>query len=186
MLRWIAVAAMVLIAGSASAQSLGKPGYGGNGCPDGTAAVSLSRDGKTLSFRLSRYEAKAGGTTGKSFDRKTCNVSLPIRVPKGKSVAIGTVTMRGTNKLGGGTSADIRVEPFIAGGRGDVAVQTFTGPLSKSFSTVAAQKGASGWSACGADVNLRLNTSILVKSSGKASASSKLSETRLQVLWRDC
>jgi hypothetical protein len=66
--------------------SLGEPGYGGTGCPDGTVSVTLSPDQKSLSLLFDQYQVEVGGDTGKSFDRKSCNIAIPVHVPQGLSV----------------------------------------------------------------------------------------------------
>jgi hypothetical protein len=63
--------------------SLGKPGYGGTGCPEGTVSATLSPDAKSLSLLFDHYQISVGGATGKSFDRKSCNIAIPVHVPQG-------------------------------------------------------------------------------------------------------
>src|SRR5262249_52788568 len=57
---------------------LGIPSYGGTGCPAGTASVTLSPDAKALSILFDTYVAEVGGTSGKTLDRKSCNVAVPV------------------------------------------------------------------------------------------------------------
>src|SRR5438445_10637843 len=94
--------------------SLGKPGYGGPGCPGGTAAVGLSRDGKSLSLRFARYQVAAGGA--RSFDRKSCNLAIPVHIPTGLSISILSVSYRGFNRLPASARSEFRVESFFSGG----------------------------------------------------------------------
>lgn len=167
------LAALTLLAISpAHAQgiTLGKPGYGGNGCPGGSASVSLSRDGKSLTLRFDRYKVSAGGSSGRSFDRKTCNLSIPVSVPAGKSVSVLSVSYRGANRLPAGASAQFNVEHFVAGGRGKVFKRTFDGPDQGNF-TISDKLTAKSWSACGADVILRTNSSVRVTTKANKAAS---------------
>jgi hypothetical protein len=53
--------------------SLGQPGYGGTGCPSGSVSATLSPDSKSLSLLFDSNLVQAGGDSGKSFDRKSCN-----------------------------------------------------------------------------------------------------------------
>ena len=84
------VASATLGVATASAQgiTLGEPSYGGTGCPAGSVGVSLSPDATSLSLLFDTYVVEAGGTTGRSFDRKACNVAIPVSVPQGYSVTI--------------------------------------------------------------------------------------------------
>jgi hypothetical protein len=182
---------LVSFAAPAMAQgaTLGRPGYGGPGCPDGTASVALS--GNTLSFRFRAYEVAAGGNTGKRFERKACSVSVPIRVPRGRAVAIVAADYRGTLRLPAGTSATFRAEYFFAGGSGPVGSRQVNGPASGPF-TLSTPGRPLVWSACGEDVTLRVNTSLRVTAGGggRASASVRQQDIRnalsYTLRWRDC
>lgn len=193
MRAWLLALSIVAISLPAHAQSglsLGKPSYGGTGCPAGTASVVLSRDKKSLSLRFDRYEVEAGGA--RTFDRKSCNLAIPLRVPSGLSVAVVAAEYRGFNRLPAGAEAQFRAEYFFAGGRGPVKSRAFNGPLQGRFSfgdQVTARSAV--WSACGADVILRTNTSLRVSTTGRRASSSVRSQEiktaivyRLQ--WRKC
>lgn len=194
-MRLVFAAAAVLLALSPafgqSGITLGRPGYGGNGCPGGSAAVALSADGKSLTLRFDSYKVAAGGGTGRSFDRKTCNLSIPVRVPSGKSVSVIAVDYRGSNRLPRSASAVFTVEHFIAGGRGKVFKRTFTGPDQASFA-ISDTLTAKSWSACGTDVILRTNSSLRVTTSGNATASASVGSQSVRsaivyrLQWRDC
>jgi hypothetical protein len=171
--RWIIAFAFIFASLPALGQtglSLGRPGYGGPGCPDGTAQISLSRDGSALRLSFERYQASAGGNTGRTFDRKSCNLSIPVSVPAGKSVSVLSVEYRGYNRLPASANSVFTVESFLAGGQGPVFSRTFDGPTQRAFA-VSERFRAATWSACGADVTLRVNSSIRVNSPGGRSAS---------------
>ena len=88
MQKLVAVASFLLASAFASlafAQdpndiSLGEPGYGGNGCPAGSVSATLSPDAKSLSMLFDSYIVEAGGETGRSFDRKSCTIAIPVSV----------------------------------------------------------------------------------------------------------
>ncbi len=186
----LALAALCIPAHAAGI-SLGKPGYGGNGCPAGTADVALGAGGKTLTLRFDSYQASAGGSSGKSLDRKTCNLAIPVKVPAGKSVSIIAIDFRGQSRLPAGASARFSAEYFLAGSSGPKFVRNITGPKTGAF-TSSDKLTAKVWSACGTDVILRTNSSILVKASGgkAASFSVKAQDVKTAVVyslqWRDC
>jgi hypothetical protein len=180
----------------ASAQSgltLGKPGYGGSGCPGGTASVALAPDGKSLSLRFTRYRVAAGGGSGRSFDRKNCSLAIPVNVPSGKSVSIISADYRGTNNLPAGASLRFSVETFFAGGRGPQTKRSFSGPKQGSFSFGEQLTARSAvWSGCGTDIILRNNSSLLVNSAGGKVASASISTQDIstaivyRLQWRAC
>lgn len=147
---------------------LGVPGYAGTGCPAGSASATLSPDAKQLSILFDSYVAEAGGSTRKTLDRKSCNIAIPVHVPQGMSVSIVSIDYRGFVGLPASSSATFNVEYFFANSRGPTYTRNFNGPSETDYllnNTLAL--GAVVWSPCGADVNLRTNSSILVRSSNR-------------------
>ncbi|MBF0361383.1 MAG: DUF4360 domain-containing protein [Oligoflexia bacterium] len=144
---------------------LGMPGYAGTGCPAGSASVTLSPDRTALSILFDQYVAEAGGVTGRSFDRKTCNVSIPVLVPNGFSVSIFKIDYRGYVNVPVGGQANFNVEYFFAGAQGPRYQKTFPGGFDNQyFLTNTLPAAAVVWSPCGQSVNLRVNTAMLAKS----------------------
>jgi hypothetical protein len=189
----LSIIAISLPAYSQSGLSLGRASYGGTGCPAGTATVALSRDKKSLGLRFDRYEVAAGGGTGRTFDRKSCNLAIPLSVPSGISVAVVAAEYRGVNRLPASAKAQFRAEYFFAGGRGPVATRAFNGPLQGRFAfgdKVTAKTRV--WSACGADVILRTDTSLRVSTAAKRAASSSIKSQEIKTAivyslqWRNC
>lgn len=160
-----------LFAGSAAmAQSLqlGQPQYGGNGCPGGSASTVISPDNQELSILFDQYIAEAGGTTGKRIDRKSCNLAVPVRVPQGWSVAVFKVDYRGYTAVPSGGQVKLESEYFWAGTRGPKASRAFNGPRADSY-TVTDDLIANTlvWSACGAEVILRVNSNITAQANAR-------------------
>jgi len=178
----LAVMALLLaLPAQAASLTLGKPGYGGTGCPGGTASVSLSRDGKSLTLRFTRYAVSAGGATGRTFDRKSCNLAIPVRVPAGKSVSILAIDFTGYNSLPASAKSEFRVEYFLAGGQGPVLTRGFNGPKQGTFKTTDRLTARSVvWSACGAGVTLRTNSSLKVTTSGGRAASASIESQKVK------
>ncbi len=143
---------------------LGEPGYGGSGCPAGSASVTLSPDLKALSILFDEFMVAAGGLDGKSLDRKSCNIAIPVHVPSGMSVSVLKVDFRGFLSLPSGAESRFSSEYFFAGSRGPKSERTFRGKKEDDF-TITNEVGLISliWSPCGKDVNLRVNTSLLVK-----------------------
>ena len=186
--------ALVLSARFAHADiSLGEPGYGGTGCPAGTVSATLSPDQKSLSLLFDQYQLSVGGETGKSFDRKSCNIAIPVHVPSGLSVSILKIDFRGFNHLPQSATSQFDVEYFFAGSRGPAFQRKFGGPLDEDYlinNELKAQ--AIVWSGCGADVNLRTNSSMRVKTVGNKEAMASIDSEDVnaaivyQLQWRSC
>ncbi len=81
---------------SAQAQiRLGTPSYGGTGCPGGSASVSITDDQQILSVLFDAFVTEAPSPTGASFDRKSCNLRIPVNVGPGYQVALIAFDYRG-------------------------------------------------------------------------------------------
>lgn len=173
--------------------SLGIPGYGGTGCPDGTVSATLSPDAKSLSLLFDQYQVSVGGTTGKSFDRKSCNIAIPVRVPSGMSVSILNIDYRGFNRLPSAATSQFNVEYFFAGTRGPSFQRVFRGAIEEDYlinNKLVAE--AIVWSGCGADVNLRTNSSMRVSTTANREAMSSIDSQDVNasivyhLQWRTC
>jgi len=197
--KLIALAAFVastLVATSgayADSIKLGEPGYGGNGCPAGTASTILSPDQKSLSILFDQYAVEAGGATNKALDRKSCNIAIPVHIPQGLSVSVLAIDYRGFNAIPSGAKTTFNVEYFFAGIHGPTFTKVFNGPVSADYlihNQLTAQ--ALVWSACGADVNLRTNSSIRVQTTQNKEAQATVDSEDVnaaivyQLQWRSC
>jgi len=167
MKTWIAIAA-VLVAQTAMADDirLGNPGYGGTGCPGGTVSATLSPDAKTLSIIFDQYVTEVVPGAGRTIDRKNCQLAIPVHVPQGMSVSILSMEYRGFNSLPSGARSTLSVQNFIPGVPGAVRFsKTFMGPQDDEYVVNdSLGLGAIVWSPCGADINLRMSTSVALSS----------------------
>ena len=143
---------------------LGEPGYGGSGCPAGSASATLSPDNKSLSIIFDEYFVEAGASNRRRLARKNCSIAIPVHVPQGLSVSIVDVDYRGYVSLPRRAKARFTVEYFFAGIRGPKFTKNFRGETDKDY-VLRNKLGLQSlvWSACGADVNLRVNSSMMVR-----------------------
>jgi len=141
---------------------LGNPGYGGNGCPAGSASVTLSPDKSALTILFDEFLVQADRY--KKIDRKSCNIAIPVHVPQGFSISVIRADYRGFVSLPRRAQARFSAEYFFAGQTGPKYQKTFTGPFDSDY-LVGNDLGIQAlvWSPCGADVNLRVNSSMMVR-----------------------
>lgn len=162
----VSIASALGSASTASANiglQLGMPGYGGTGCPANSASVTLSPNQSSLSILFDQYVVEAGN--GRQFDRKSCNIAIPVRVPQGYSISVFQVDYRGFNSLPAGARSTFNVDYFFAGSSAVRQSKTFWGPSANLYElTDHLTAEAVVWSACGADTNLRVNTNMFVQS----------------------
>lgn len=168
----LAAVTALLVSEATMAQSgirLGTPSYGGNGCPAGTASVTLSPSEDAISILFDAFSASAGSGTGKRVDRKSCNLSIPVTIPQGYSVSVIQTDYRGFNYVpSSGAYTRLNTEYFWAGIRGPMFSKLFTGPQNKDFTTsngIIAESLV--WTPCGASINMRVNSSIMAQSNNR-------------------
>jgi Domain of unknown function (DUF4360) len=140
--------------------------YAGSGCPSQSASVSVSPDGQELTILFDKFAALGNSPTE---SRKSCNLSIPIRIPQGFQVSLYDADYRGY--VAPATSGTLRAEYFFAGSRGPVFQRTFGGDTNynvrDSLATV-----ADVWSACGTSANMRVNASMTARGQGMATVDS--------------
>ena len=165
MLLFLAAALTLAQTALADGLRLGDPGYGGTGCPAGSASATLSPDQTSLSILFDQFTVEAGGNTQKMVDRKSCNIAIPVHVPQGYSVSLFTVDYRGFNFLPYGARSALNAEYFFAGQAGPRTSRNFYGSLNSNylFSNQLSTEQLV-WSPCGASTNLRINASMMVQS----------------------
>jgi hypothetical protein len=153
--------------GHADGLILSNPAYGGTGCPAGSAAVALSPDQTQISLLFDQYVVEAGGS--KSFDRKNCNIAVPVHVPQGYSIAVFAIDYRGFAGVPAGGRAQLNVDYFLANDpRGLHTSKSFFGPYTSDYvknDSIAMANLV--WTPCGGDTILRANTTMLVMSNSR-------------------
>jgi hypothetical protein len=164
-----AAALMIASVGPAFADSKVKivgAGYGGNGCPEGSASVNVSPDGQELSILFDQFIALGNKS---SEARKSCNLSIPIQVPQGFQISLYDADYRGY--VAPGTTGKLRAEYFFAGQRGPVFSRTFRAETEYNVRDKLVTVG-DVWSACGDSVNMRVNAAMIASGQGMATVDS--------------
>jgi hypothetical protein len=141
-------------------------GYGGSGCPGGSANVTVSPDGQELTILFDKFIA-LGNNSRES--RKSCNLTIPIKVPQGFQISLYDADYRGY--VAPFTTGQLRSEYFFAGQRGPVFSREFSGETNynvrDSLETV-----ADVWSRCGDSLNMRVNAGMSARGQGTATVDS--------------
>ncbi|HAJ62203.1 MAG TPA: DUF4360 domain-containing protein [Cyanobacteria bacterium UBA8543] len=169
----VLVAAIVMSAAAAISPALAQQTvqilgatYGGTGCPGGSASVSVSPDGQELTILFDRFVAQGNISTQ---TRKSCNLSIPIKVPQGFQISLYDADYRGY--VAPGTIGNLRAEYFFAGTRGPVFSRTFRGETNYNVRDRLATV-ADVWSRCGDSINMRVNAAMTASGAGSATVDS--------------
>ncbi|MBE9208844.1 DUF4360 domain-containing protein [Nostoc sp. LEGE 06077] len=141
-------------------------GYGGNGCPEGSASVNVSPDGQELSILFDQFIALGNKSSER---RKSCNLSIPIKVPQGFQISLYDADYRGY--VAPRTTGRLRAEYFFAGQRGPVLSRTFRGETDYNVRDQLVTV-ADVWSRCGDSVNMRVNAAMTANGEGMATVDS--------------
>jgi Domain of unknown function (DUF4360) len=141
-------------------------GYGGNGCPANSASVTVSPDGQELSILFDKFIAMGNNP---SESRKSCNLSIPIKVPQGFQISLYDADYRGY--VAPATTGSLRAEYFFAGARGPVFSRNFNGETNYNVRDKLATV-ADVWSACGESANMRVNAAMVARGKGMATVDS--------------
>lgn len=140
--------------------------YGGNGCPAGSASVSVSPDGQELTILFDQFAALGNSAAER---RKSCNLSIPIKVPQGFQISFYDADYRGY--VAPQTTGRLRAEYFFAGQRGPVFSRTFRGEVDYNVRDRLATV-ANVWSRCGDSLNMRVNAAMTASGKGMATVDS--------------
>ncbi|MGF1677193.1 MAG: DUF4360 domain-containing protein [Rivularia sp. (in: cyanobacteria)] len=141
-------------------------GYGGSGCPDRSASVTVSPDGQELSILFDQFIADANK---RPESRKSCNLSIPIEVPQGFQISLYDADYRGY--IAPATTGRLRAEYFFAGQRGPIFNRSFKGET-EYFVRDPLATVANVWSRCGDSLNMRVNAAMSANGKGIATVDS--------------
>lgn len=190
LLTWLALGQIAMAQGL----RLGEPITGGTGCPVGSVGTVLSPEQSTLTILFDSYVAEAGRDVRKTVDRKNCNLTIPMKIPQGYSLSIIQVDYRGYTYVSSRSdSVRFTTNYYFANQRGISISENMYGPLDEDFLfTDRLALEALVWSACGADTNLTIGTSLQANSRSGRQVLASLdsvdvgSELIYHLQWRRC
>ena len=171
---------------------IGEIGHGGSGCPiDSISNVHSPQLDKEVIFKPLEYHLKIGSDR-KRIVRKSCQLSIPVKVPQDISISFDHINFKGNLNLEKGASLRFSAEYFFAGKRGPKIKATFDETKLKSFLIGPEEKTPHLWSECGESVNLRINTALLLRTKRSKKASAALEfiqigkDLRGAIKWKRC
>lgn len=132
--------------------------HGGAGCPQGTLRHAWSPDGQRLAIGFDGYVARA--EPGASFDRASCAIAIPVRVPRGMRVSLSRLRVYGYADIPQDSRGSFDAEYFLAGAVGPMLEQELREGFVDDFVLTSYTPA---WSACGEDGIIRINSSALAR-----------------------
>ncbi|KAJ3081820.1 hypothetical protein HK102_002108, partial [Quaeritorhiza haematococci] len=142
-------------------------GYGGSGCPQGSASINFNNDWTAFTILFDEFIASAGPHIKLVEKRKNCQLNLKLFVPQGYQYSITTIDYRGYAELEETVKASLITTYYFQGdSNADTKVSVLEGPMEDDFfirDDVYMEHIE--WSPCGGEINLNLNTQIRVNNS---------------------
>lgn len=127
----------------------------GTGCPADLRGTRLEFDEENNRFEIYTNRFTLHSSEG-HISRKNCAFVVPVNVPAGKRIVFSQVDMNAVLDINAGADAHLQFEAFTAGTTGEVKERDYAGP--KQGRTLIRKTDAFKTD-CGANTNLRLNTS---------------------------
>ncbi|GAA0232502.1 DUF4360 domain-containing protein [Cryptosporangium japonicum] len=169
----------------------------GSGCPEGTAAVSLSQDATAFTVTYSAYLARVGPGAHATEFRRNCQLGLRVHVPQGFTYAVAKADYRGYASLARGARAVEQASYYFQGATPTARMRhDFTGPYDGDWQkTDSVGVAALAWARCGAFRDLNINTELRVaRGTSRATATSLISmdstdtsfSTLYHLAWKRC
>ncbi|KAJ4397394.1 hypothetical protein N0V93_001621 [Gnomoniopsis smithogilvyi] len=118
---------------SAQAISISKVQYSGNGCPQGTASVSLSSDKTIVTLGFDSFQTYIGPGTSIKDTSKNCEIHLTLSYPSGYSFAVVDSTYHGYAQLDSAVTGNF------------YSTYYFSSNAAKTFTTTASITGGESW-----------------------------------------
>ena len=173
---------MLTVSSVAAAHSeikVGDISFDGSACPQGDAQVVYNAEKKALEIQFKPVILEAGKVSNKMSDSKSCEIKVPVEVPRGYRVALGPVEYTGVVEQPPGTETQLGANYYYDYSYGS-AKQSFwykwPGYQNRTFSVFAPYARKTNtltnekyfkpfWSNCGDDFYLRMDYTIKTQTS---------------------
>lgn len=143
----------------------------GAGCLEGSVAkhIEILPGGAIkIDLEFSEYNVLVG--YGKSLDRKSCGIAIPVALAPNEKLKVSRITMRADGILAQSSKTALKAEVFTAGSQGPVLAREIEPDQDLQGRFLLKGKNVLE-TECGAEANLRVNSSILINSQGSESES---------------
>jgi hypothetical protein len=136
--------------------------YGGNGCPQNSVGINLSSNKQAFTMIMDEYIAEIGPGVARRENRKSCQVSLDLKVPSGWQYSVATFDFRGFASLEKDVKGLQKTTFYFQGQSNTGSFETpIDGPTERNFQlrdTISVE--SSVWSPCGETRALQIHSEV--------------------------
>lgn len=154
----------------------------GSGCPAGTWAAEIAADGTTFNLKFDQYEATVSPQA--ALDVQSCQVAISLNGTLSKSYAIALFSYEGRAVLSAGVEGKFTTTYYFQGSPEDgqrMEDEQFVGPLQRHFTIVdSIELDDLNWSPCGAQIDLNVQTNIVLNNTSGATGSGAIYLTSIE------
>lgn len=150
---------------------IGDPLYQGSGCNEGELTTILTADKHAFTIIFDNFRAESGNGVSDDLFSKRCKISLPVKVPVGRSIAVFKLDYRGFIDLPLESKASIEVNYNFYYPKLDISSSMinirhdFIPSISENFYLVEQMaEPIVIWSGCQEEVNLQIDNILTTKS----------------------
>ena len=140
--------------------------YGGSGCPQGSVGQTIAQDRNSFTLIFDDYIAEVGRGISRRQGRKSCQITIDLKVPPGYQYSIADLDYRGYVSLDPGVMATQTASYYFDGFREGRFTTSFRGPIDEDYRVSDSIELESGrvWSPCGSNRLLNIKTAISLRS----------------------
>ena len=160
---------------------------GGNGCAKNSATrVEFDQERNILDVSSQTFRAEVWGS--KKIDRKTCQLAIPVSLPKNKRLVISQIDLLGKVDISSATTSQLTFEAFLAGTTAAIKTRSFAAQNGgQLIGKVLTRRTDVLKSKCGMPDTIRLNSSVLAKGGSNSKIEGlSVDQTTLFLSLEDC
>lgn len=179
-MKFLLVLSVLLASYSTIAQTIS-----GSACDAGSSKILIDRSGTNIKISFSDYEI---APSGNAIQRETCNIALPVSVPRGKKLIIKKILVSESYKLSKKSHSTLSVSAFYPGQKGETLSYSIGSDKKKTIGKIVLGKKARVASKCGESTILRLNSGLTLNPKNHFSSYDKVDVSKivLSLALQDC
>jgi hypothetical protein len=157
----------------------------GSGCPtvQNKTRVEFNEEKNLLEVQLNSYRNDVW--EGRPLDRKSCSLTIPVKLAKNKRLVISQIDLLGKVDLLAGSQSQLQFEAFLAGSAESLKTRLIKASENMK-GRILTRRTEVLKSRCGESDNVRINTNLQTRGGRSSIESSEVEEIALFLSLEDC